>query len=256
MDINLLVVSVGNSRLAIGAFVGGELRAVERCPADERQRCEEAIARAWAEISGADGRAVAAASVNPKLNSFVDEAIDRVTGQSAQWVGSDLELPIEVLTQNPGETGVDRILNAAAAYEQIGKACIVVDAGTAVTVDCCNDNGDFVGGAIVPGVTMMIDALAEKTAGIGKVSFSVPKGAFGDSTGAAVSHGIYYAIRGLVKEMAENFAGELGQWPEIIATGGDAGRLFEGWELIHAIAPDLGLYGVALAYANHHIRHD
>lgn len=71
-----------------------------------------------------------------------------------------------------------------------------------------------------------------------------------------MSQGIYYAIRGLVKEVAENFAAELGQWPEIVATGGDAARLFDGWELIHAISPDLGLYGVALAYANHHIRHD
>lgn len=256
MDINLLVVSVGNSRLATGAFAAGELGSVARHSIEDRAAFEEAIERAWGEIAGEEGRAVAAASVNPKLNSFIDDVVDRVAGQSVQWVGSDLELPIEALTQNPQQTGVDRILNVAAAYEQIGKACIVVDAGTAVTVDCCNDNGDFVGGAILPGVAMMIDALDRGTAGIGKISFSVPKGAIGDSTEAAVSQGIYFAIRGLVKEVAENYGGELGQWPEIIATGGDARRLFEGWELIHAISPDLGLYGVGLAYANHHIRHD
>jgi len=256
MDINLLVVSVGNTRLATGAFAAGELRAVHRCPLEDTTQCERAIEQAWREIAGADERAVAAAGVNPRFNSIVDDLIDRVAGQSIQWVGSDLELPIEVLTQTPRQTGVDRVLNVAAAFEQIEKACIVVDAGTAVTVDCCNDNGDFVGGAILPGVELMIDALAQKTAGVGHAAFSVPSGPVGDSTDAAVSHGIYYAIRGLVKEIAENYAGELGQWPEIIATGGDAQRLFAGWELIHAIAPDLGLYGIALAYANHHIRHD
>jgi type III pantothenate kinase len=256
MDINLLVVTVGNSRLSAGAFSAGELRSVGRCPLGDRSQSERILREAWNEISSVDGRATAAASVNPKLNPLVDELVEQIAGQSVQWVGSDLELPIEVATQNPQQTGVDRILNVAAAFEQIGKACIVVDAGTAVTVDCCNDNGDFVGGAILPGVEMMIDALARGTAGVGKVTFTVPNRAVGDSTDAAVSHGIYYAIRGLVKEVAENFAGELGQWPEIIATGGDAARLFDGWELIHAISPDLGLYGVALAYSNHHIRHD
>jgi type III pantothenate kinase len=256
MDINLLVVTVGNSRLSTGAFVAGELRNVGRSALDDRSQCERILREAWNEISSTDGRAAVAASVNPKLNPLVDELVEQIAGQSVQWVGSDLELPIEVLTQNPQQTGVDRILNVAAAFEQMSKACVVVDAGTAVTVDCCNDNGDFVGGAILPGIEMMIDALARGTAGVGKTTFSVPNRAVGDSTDAAVSQGIYYAIRGLVKEVAENFAGELGQWPEIIATGGDAARLFDGWELIHAISPDLGLYGVALAYANHHLRHD
>jgi type III pantothenate kinase len=173
-----------------------------------------------------------------------------------QWVGRQIELPIEVCTQNPSETGIDRVLNVAAAYEQMGKACIVVDAGTAVTVDCCDDNGDFLGGAIAPGLSMMLEALAERTVGIGRVSFAVPGEMAGDSTAAAVSLGVYCAIRGLVKEVAENYAARLGRWPEVIATGGDAHQLFDGWELIHAISPDLGLYGIALAYANHHVRHD
>jgi len=173
-----------------------------------------------------------------------------------QWVGRQIEVPIEVCTRNPSETGIDRILNVAAAYEQMGKACIVVDAGTAVTVDCCNDNGDFLGGAIAPGLSMMLDALSQRTAGVGRVSFAVPGDLAGDSTAAAVSLGAYFAIRGLVKETAESYATQLGQWPEIIATGGDARQLFDGWELIHAISPDLGLYGIALAYTNHHIRHE
>ena len=68
-------------------------------------------------------------------------------------------------------------------------------------------------------------------------------------------NGVYHGIRGMVKEVVENYATELGTWPDIIATGGDAQKLFEGWELLHAIAPDLTLYGIALAYTNHHIKH-
>jgi type III pantothenate kinase len=253
MDINLLALGVGNSRLAVGVFSQGELRQVARLPVGEPSQWAEALGKAWPQ--DADGWAVVAAGVNPKITSQIEQTVRSVTGQSVLWVGRDIDIPIGVETQNPAQTGIDRILNVAAAYEQIEKACIVVDAGTAVTVDCCNDNGDFLGGAIMPGVAMMIDALAEKTAGIGRVEFAPPAGEVGDTTASAVSQGIYYSIRGLVREVAENFATRLGVWPEIIATGGDARRLFEGWELIHAIAPDLGLYGIALAYTEHHIRH-
>jgi type III pantothenate kinase len=254
MDISLLALGVGNSRLAVGVFTADELQHVVRVPLSGD--LAGALGDELKRIPGADGRIVVAASVSPPFNSRVSEIVKTVTGQTVQWIGPDIDVPIEVATQKPAETGIDRILNVAAAFEQLGKACIVVDAGTALTVDCCNDNGDFLGGAILPGMSMMLDALAEKTAGVGRVTFAVPTGPIGDSTSAAVSHGVYYAIRGLVREMAENYATQVGQWPEIIATGGDAAQLFEGWELIHAISPDLGLYGIALAYADHHIRHE
>jgi type III pantothenate kinase len=150
---------------------------------------------------------------------------------------------------------VDRVLNVAAAFEQMQKACIVVDAGTAITLNCCNEAGDFVGGAIAPGATLMLDSLHEHTASLPQVSFQPPTEIFGRSTTEAMRRGVYDAIRGLVKEFAEGYATRLGQWPEVIATGGDAKALFEDWELIHAISPDLTLYGIALAYAEHHIKH-
>ena len=256
MDINLLALSVGNSRLAVGVFVAGELRPVVRVPLAEREKCAAAVAEAWALIAEGDGHAIAGASVNPPVESALERMVLDATGQAIQWVGRDIELPIENRTREPSKTGVDRVLNVAAAYEQIGGACVVVDAGTAVTVDCCNEQGAFIGGAILPGVTMMLDALAEKTAGVGKVSFATPSETVGDTTQSAVSQGIYLAIRGLVKEFAELYATQLGHWPEIIATGGDAKALFDGWELIHAISPDLGLYGIAMAYADHHIANE
>jgi type III pantothenate kinase len=101
----------------------------------------------------------------------------------------------------------------------------------------------------------MLDSLNERTAKLPRVEFSVPSGAFGRSTTQAILQGIYHGVRGMVKELVERYATELGQWPEVIATGGDARKLFEGWELIHAISPDLGMYGIALAFTDYHIRH-
>jgi len=103
---------------------------------------------------------------------------------------------------------------------------------------------------------MMLDALHERTASLPRVDFDVPASAFGSSTKQAILQGVYHGVRGMVKELVENYATALGNWPEIIATGGDANRLFDGWELIHAISPDLTLYGIALAYTEHLIKRE
>jgi type III pantothenate kinase len=256
MDINLLVLNVGNSRLAMGTFVAGNLESVTRISYEQRADWPAAIAQVWSRISGRENAAVAGASVNPAMMEPLEHAVEQATQKKVEWLGREIDLPIKVLTDAPEQTGVDRIANVAAAYEQMGKACVVVDAGTAITLSVCNDAGDFLGGAIAPGAAMQLNALNEKTAKLPKVTFEVPVDPVGKSTEQAMLHGIYHGIRGMVKELVESYATELGNWPDIIATGGDAPKLFENWELIHAIAPDLTLYGVALAYANHHIKHN
>jgi len=251
-----MVLNVGNSRTAVGAFVAGELQLSKRLDNANRQEWPAVIAEVWAKVSGGDSPAVAGASVNPPLVEALEHVVHQQTSQLVQWVGREIGLPIKVLTAVPAETGVDRVLNIAAAYEQMQKACVVVDAGTCVTVNCCNDAGEFLGGAIAPGVRMMLDALHEKTARLPQVEFAVPTEPFGNSTAGAIQQGVYHGIRGMVKELVENYATALGNWPDIIATGGDAEKLFKDWELIHAIAPDLTLYGIALAYVEHQIKQD
>jgi type III pantothenate kinase len=256
MDINLLVLNVGNSRLASGVFVAGNLEYVTRISHENRADWPGKIADAWNRIKDSDRPAVAGASVNPPLIEPLEHVVQQATGQVVEWVGRDIDLPIKVATENPGETGVDRVLNIAAAYEQMGKACAVVDAGSAITVDCCDDSGTFLGGAIAPGAGMMLDALHEHTAKLPRVELAAPSQTIGKNTEQAILLGVHAGIRGMVKELIESYATELGNWPDLIATGGDAEKLFGGWELVHAISPDLTLYGVALAYAEHHIRHE
>jgi type III pantothenate kinase len=255
MDINLLVLNVGNTRLSIGVFVAGDLQFTTRIPHDNRADWEGRIADAWGRIEAKENAAVAGASVNPQMAKAIEQAVKKATGQGVEWVGDEIDLPIKVMTDEPQQTGVDRVVTVAAAHEQMGKGCVVVDAGTAISVDCCNDAGEFLGGSISPGLSMMLDALHEQTAQLPRVQFHAPSGTFGKSTEEAILHGVYHGVRGMVKELVENYATELGYWPDVIATGGDAAQLFEGWELIHAISPDLTLYGVALAYANHYIKH-
>lgn len=258
MEINLLVISVGNTRTAVGAFAGGELTLVERVENTDLAGIGAAVGRVWAALKDGQDPAVAGASVNPGQARHIDRIVADLIKQDVLWVrsgnsddseeGDGIPLPIRVLTEQPEQTGVDRVLNVAAAYEQIGKACCVVDAGTAVTVSFCNDKGEFLGGAIAPGVRLQLGALHDKTAKLPETTLIAPSGLFGRSTTDAMHHGVYYGIRGMVKELIENFATHLGTWPEMIATGGDAELLFGGWELAHAVSPDLTLYGVALAY--------
>ncbi len=255
MDINLLVINLGNSRIALGAFVAGELTHTAHLAVDTPKEWAGAIADVWARLADGEQPAVAGVSVNPSVAEQLEAAVKDATGQDIAWVGRQIDLPITVKTEQPDQTGADRVVNIAAAYEQMGKACVVVDAGTAITIDVCDDQGGFLGGAIAPGVGMMLRSLHTGTARIPQIAFDRPAAAIGQNTEQAVRHGVFHGVRGMVKELVENYATHLGFWPDIIATGGDAERLFEDWELIHAVSPHLTLYGVALAYTEHHIKH-
>ena len=251
-----MVLNVGNSRLAVGVFVGGQLEQATRLSLDDRAAWGPAITDAWDRIKDADSPAVAGACVNGPLLEAVEHAANQITGSAVQWVGRDVDLPVPVKTAEPAQTGVDRVLNLAAAYEQIGHACVVADAGTALTVDCCDDAGAFLGGAIAPGATMMLSALHERTAALPKVELAPPPDdSIGRTTAEAMLAGVVTGTRGMVKELVEAYATHLGRWPELVVTGGDAETLFAGWELVHAVSPELTLYGIAHAYSEHHIKH-
>ncbi|HMO27057.1 MAG TPA: type III pantothenate kinase [Tepidisphaeraceae bacterium] len=256
MEINLVVLNVGNSRVAIGAFVAGGLEFVKRVDVADRSAWEPAIAEAWERVRGRENAEVAGASVNPGVLEHLELAVEHATGKRVEWVGREIELPMKVKTDAPEQTGVDRVLNVAAAYEQMGRACVVVDAGTALTINACNDAGEFLGGSIAPGASLMLKSLHDHTAKLPLVELKAPDAAVGRNTTDAIRNGVYHGIRGMVKEIVERYAEELGRWPEVIATGGDAVTLFGGWELVHAVSPDLTLYGIAAAYAEHHIKHN
>src|SRR5438067_7090538 len=151
MEINLLVLDVGNTRLSLGVFSGGALVYSTRIAHEHRADWDGRIRDAWSRIAGTENSGIAGATVNPSVLEPLEHAVQQTTNQKIEWVGRDLDIPIKVATENPEETGIDRVLKIAAAFEQMGKSCAVVDAGTAITVDRCNDAGEFLGGSISPG---------------------------------------------------------------------------------------------------------
>src|SRR5436190_347724 len=108
MEINLVVLNVGNSRLTMGSFIAGEIREVTRIPHVERDQWAAHIGPLWDRIKLRDNAAIVAAGVNPPMQQALADAVEQATGRRVVWVGKDLELPIKVLTENPEQTGVDR----------------------------------------------------------------------------------------------------------------------------------------------------
>src|SRR6185503_8542491 len=136
-------------------------------------------------------------------------------------VGDDIPIPVGQQLDPETITGVDRLLNAAAAFDRLKQACVVVDAGTAITIDFVDGEGTFHGGAIAPGANMQLHALHEHTAQLPDLKFKAPDPeAFGRNTSQAMYQGVFHGIRGMVQRLVEQYAESYGAFPLVIATGG------------------------------------
>ena len=245
---NLVAVSVGNTRTQVGSFHAGKLTESARFANADLSRALEHVVRAWSQIRELDRSAILLASVNDAIAQRLTAMIEGQLSTEIYRVGEDVPVPIGQQLDPETITGVDRLLNAAAAYEKLRQACIVVDAGTAVTVDFVDGEGTFHGGAIAPGARMQLRALHEHTSALPELEFAAPDAdAFGRSTRQAMLHGVFHGIRGMVWKLTEQYAEHYGAYPRVIATGGDAALLFEHDELIDNIVPDLTLLGIAAA---------
>ena len=208
-----------------------------------------ALAELWQEMP--QPKQLVAASVNPAACKALEAAAHDALGIDTLVVGRDLPLPIETDLADPDSVGVDRLCAAIAAYDRLGDACVVADFGSAVTIDCVNDSGVFVGGAILPGLGLSADALAAQTAQLPRVDPAQPPAGPGKDTADAIRLGLLASARGALRHCVETFAEAIGHWPLVVCTGGDAdlvvGDLAES-DLVQAIVPDLILRGVAMAY--------
>ncbi len=193
------------------------------------------------------GLALALASVNDAVANPLSELLATQCDQDVFRVGEDLPLPLEVDLDPETIVGVDRLLGALAAFSVVENACVVVDAGTAVTVDFIDESGVFHGGAILPGVQLQLSAMHEHTALLPELQYEHPAdGPWGRNTSQAMLQGVHFGIRGAVRLLAERYAEEVGSYPRILATGGDADALFNDDEFIERIVPNLTLIGIAL----------
>ncbi len=249
-ELNIIAINVGNSRTQVGLFAGMELRSDERLDNDSIPAIVQHVVECWEQTD--DPRTLIMASVNDAIARPLDAALHDQLSVEIYHVGDDVPVPIGLCLDPETITGVDRLLNAAAAWDRTREACIIVDAGTALTVDFVDGDGTFQGGAIAPGAALQLQSLHDRTDALPELQLTTPDDGepFGRSTGQAMIKGVFHGIRGAVQRLVEQYAEYYGAFPKVIATGGDAETLFKGEGLIDTIVPDLTLRGIA-ATARH-----
>ncbi len=247
--LQLLAFDLGNSRTHLGRFGGRELLDRLAFETSAIGPVVEAAAAAWQSMDDSAPRAVLLAAVNDPAAERLTGALRDQLGGDIYRVGSDLPVPVTCQLDPETLTGVDRLLNAVAAWETLQQACVVVDAGTAVTVDFVDGAGTFCGGAIAPGARMQLDAMGTHTTALPELELAAPTddSPYGANTAEAMRHGVFHGIRGMVQRLTERYAEAYGACPLVVATGGDAELLFEDEPLVDRIIPELTLMGMAIA---------
>jgi type III pantothenate kinase len=158
---------------------------------------------------------------------------------------------VPILIDNPKEVGADRVMNTLAAHHLYGGACVVVDFGTSTNYDAVSAKGEFLGGALAPGIEISLDALASRAAQLRKVDLLVPRSPIGKSTVEALQSGMVYGVAGQVDGLVRRFIAELGAAEDavsVIATGGLAPLVLPVSETLQHHEPDLTLTGLRLVF--------
>ncbi len=253
----LLAIDIGNSHSVIGLFKKATLLHNWRIQTDRKGTADELAATLNGlflmhavqldQITG-----VIIASVVPQLkrswHTFAQSLVDQPIQVDGQF---KIDMPIR--TDNPLEVGADRIVNAYAAFHQHKSPLIIVDFGTAITLDCVSEKGEYLGGAIAPGVSISLDALGKQTAKLPRIDISSPPpGPIGTSTVTAIQSGVLFGyggmIEGLIKKISEEYVGKK---PLVIATGGMAALIAPYAPSISIIDPLLTLEGLRLLHDQH-----
>ncbi len=192
--------------------------------------------------------AVVVASVVPKTFEALRALVGDRLLLAAMQVGRQVPWPIPVEIPHPEKVGADRICAAAAAFEAKKEPCIIVDIGSAITIDLVDGEGAFVGGAILPGLRMQTQALHHFTALLPDVDLAPPRERIGADTQEAIRVGVHYGTAGAIRNVVEVFSERIGRWPPVVATGGGAALLADSCGIFEIIVPDLCLRGIGLAY--------
>lgn len=248
---SLVAVNVGNTRTRFGVFESGLLEQSRAVPNTDLEEAARAIAELGA-ISGPGGthRLIVIGSVNDPIADRLARIIqDKVPRDQMFRLGSDLPIPMQTALDDESTVGQDRLLAALGAFSRAKQACVVIDAGTAITVDFVDGTGVFQGGAIGPGLNMMLRALNEQTAALPRLEYQPPdaaRGPLGKDTSHAMTLGVRAALLGMARLLIDTYADAYGAYPQVVATGGDA-AIFEDDPLVEHIVPDLVLLGIAEA---------
>jgi type III pantothenate kinase len=249
----ILAVDVGNTHTVIGLYHGKQLTHHWRL-LTEAERTADEYAVLFRSLFQADNLAFAAVQgiavscVVPPMTKIVDELAHKYFRRSPLIVGPGIKTGMPILYDNPREVGADRIVNAVAAYERYHDVTIVVDFGTATTFDYVTAAGEYLGGSIVPGVGISLDALYKKTAKLYRVEMVKPPKVIGRNTVHAIQSGIFYGYTALVDGMIDRIQKENRVKARVTATGGFAALFAPESASIETVDEFLTLEGLRILY--------
>jgi type III pantothenate kinase len=229
-----LVIDIGNTSTSLAVARGLKLSNIQRTPSAEPALTLRAVPK----------RAVIA-SVKPGVNKRWEKFLKAQGIVELIWVNHTVNLGVEITYPKPETIGADRLANACAAAADYGTPVVVCDFGTALTFDIIRKNEGYVGGIICPGLPLMFDYLAEKTALLPHIKPAKTAHVVGKSTEEAMRIGAHLGYLGMVKEILAQLRKELGRGTKVCATGGFAKWVFDGWEHPVPVDPQLTLKGLA-----------
>jgi type III pantothenate kinase len=260
---NLLAVDIGNTHTVAGVFTHDRLIAQWRIKSDgERPAAELAVIyHNLFNLSAIDAKLFSGAivaSVVPPLDTVYKECMQSLFGGQHQFSSLNVTADsvaglIEVDLENPAEVGADRLVNGISAYTRCAKNVIIIDFGTAITFDCIAAGCRYLGGLIIPGLSLALDSLTQRAAKLPKVDFSTPPTEFiGRSTVSAMKSGVLHGygtmIAGLIEQLKAEMHNRDNLTPVVYATGGMASILKPYVAAIDEVVPDLTLEGLQIIY--------
>lgn len=249
----LLALDVGNTNTVAGLFRGPELLHHWRLPT-RREATADGLAMQlldlfnYHRLQAGDVEGVAVACVVPPLLRTVEEMSRRYFARQPLIVGPGVDTGITVRYDNPREVGADRVVNAVAAFAAYGGPAIVVDFGTATTFDAISAGGEYLGGAIAPGIGISLAALFSEAAMLPRIELARPERAIGTNTVASIQSGTVFGFAGQVDALVRRIQAELGGRAFVVATGGLAPLIAAECATVDAVDPFLTLTGLRLVF--------
>jgi len=247
----LLAIDVGNTQTLIGLFNERELADHWRI-ATEPARTSDELAVMIQQFLGFhgfsfDATGVAISSVVPTVTAALRDMTERYFGFAPLVLEPGVRTGMPILYDNPKEVGADRIANAVAAYDMYGGPTVVVDFGTATTIEAVSEAGEYLGGAVFPGVEISMDALFGRTSRLQRVELAAPKNVIGKSTVESIQSGAVYGFAGQVDAIVDRFVAEIGP-STVVATGGLAPLLTPFCRTVEHVDPWLTLLGLRIVF--------
>lgn len=248
----LLAVDVGNTQTHLGAFDGERLAEHWRFQTRAGATGDELAERiagllALSEIALEDIDAVCVSSVVPPLGTQYEQLSERYLDAPCLTIGLGVKTGMPIRIENPLEVGADRLVNSIAAYDRFGGACIVVDFGTGINIDVVSADGEYLGGAIGPGLEISLSALIERAARITRIDLAPPETAIGRSSVGAIQSGFVFGFAGMIDGIVRRIEAELGE-ARLLATGGLASVVVPFTETIGEVDDMLTLKGLRLIH--------